>query len=109
MSEQKTERAPFYLAIRPEGHLINAWMCPSAEVAQMAIAQGEHWMREPVLMGSISRSVCDTTGGQEGPIYKRFLALMKDSVRVSCEAALGCTVVGFEHKEGPDPTPIGNA
>lgn len=107
--QQGTEAAPFYIAIRAEGHLVNAWLMPSRQVIEGAGQMGEHKLKEPVLIGSVSRAACDSTGGQEGAVFQLWERLMELVVTVSCQEALGFTPTSFTSSTPPDSERSGNA
>jgi len=79
--------APFYVQVRAEGHMINAYMAPRPGVQTDS--------PEPTLIGSIMRAACDATGGANGPLFREFIELMIKSMTVVCEACLGLKVQGF--------------
>jgi hypothetical protein len=86
--QQIDEQAPFFLAIRGEGAHINCWLMPRADLQEQLGPE----LGRPLLMGCMSRAVCDSNGGINGPLFRKFVELMKEAMVEMVRAVFGQSV-----------------
>ena len=87
------EQTKFRLAIRHEGHFINAYY------AQMGTMDGA------VLIGSIRHNVCQA----DEAVFTMFKALMTDAIRTAVEKSLGLSVTQTFEQDAPEHEKAGHA
>lgn len=83
----------FRLAIRAEGHMINAYIAPMDS------------MQEALLIGSINRNACDARRA----LFDQFKELMKEVLTEACKGALGAAPSGFDERQAPEHEKSGRA
>lgn len=81
-----TVKAPFRIAIRAEGNMVNAYLAAPDTMA------------EATPIGSIVRSACDA----DRALFEDFKALMQKVVAAACHSALGVVPADFETSPAPE-------
>lgn len=93
MSDQPVIDAPFRIAFRAEGKMINAYFAPKDS------------MDDALLMGSISKRLCD----EDRALWEGFKDLMRQSITSLMKATLGIEPVGFGEEPAPESERSGSA
>lgn len=87
--------APFKVAIRAEGQFVNAYVAPNAP----SVAS-----REPVLIASVRRTLCDASP----EVFDAFKALGAASA-TAVAMQVGLTVLGVKEEAAPEHERAGHA